>query len=221
MRRIFYILIAIAIYLVLSYLPGVNILTKPVGILCTFLHEFGHAFFAIISGGSVHSLAVNVDESGVTTTSGGSPGLITMGGYVGSAVFGNLMIRFSTEKMSGNILKILCILMLITAMFLYSNLITTGMLVVFALALYFLSGKRISPFILSFLGVASVVYIIQDFNVGPTSDLQAYEQEVGLFPAAVWMYIWLAIVLVMTGWNMINLFKVKKNDNHSVRFNKI
>lgn len=210
MKNIVYLLLAMALYLFLSYLPGLNIITFPIEILCTFLHEFGHAFFSLVSGGHVHSLCVNMDGSGVTTTSGGSQGLITMGGYVGSAVFGNIMLRMSTETRASVSLKALSGVMLLTSFFWFDNLVTTGALLIFSVGLFLLSKTKLCSFIMSFIGVACVVYIIQDFNVGPSSDLQAYESEVGLFPASVWMYIWLVIVIVMTGMNLLNLLKNRK-----------
>lgn len=210
MKNTYYVLLSVAVYVALCYFPAANIITFPIEMLCTFLHEFGHAFFSLISGGSVHSLCVNTDGSGVTSVSGGSPGLITMGGYVGSAVFGNIMLRMANDRASLS-LKILATLMILSSLFWFDNIITTFILVVFAVILLALSlwASKLCPFIISFLGVASVVYIIQDFNVGPTSDLQAYESEVGFFPAAIWMYIWLAIVVVMTGINFLSLFTKK------------
>ena len=201
-----------AIYLILWFTPMFRMIVFPITILCTFLHEFGHAFLAIVSGGHVHSLCVNMDGSGVTSMSGGSPGLETMGGYIGSALFGNIMIRLSYGKVASWTLKLIAICMFIAAFFWFSNIITTTALFVFALALFFLSRASISSYILAFLGVASVIYIIQDFNVGPTSDLRAYQSEVGIFPAGVWMYIWLAIVILLTGFNLLNLQK-KTHEN--------
>jgi len=211
MKQLLYLLSALAIYIVLCYTPGLRMIAFPIEMLCTFLHEFGHAFFSIISGGSVHSLCVNTDGSGVTTTSGGSQGLITIGGYVGSAVFGNMMLRLGTEKMAAISLKVLGALMLISSLFWFDNLTTTLILAVFAIGLLGVSFwlTKICPFILSFLGVACIVYIIQDFNVGPTSDLQAYESEVGIFAAGTWMYIWLIIAIGITGINLLYLLKKK------------
>lgn len=215
MKQKLYLILAIGLYLGLSYTPGLRLIAFPIEILCTFLHEFGHAFFAWISGGTVHSLCVNMDGSGVTTTSGGNSSLLTMGGYVGSALFGNLMIRFSKDTRASIILKILGAIMLIASFLWYDNMVTTSAMVIYAIVLFVLSfvlPREILSFFLTFLGVASVIYIIQDFNVGPTSDLQAYESEVGIFPASVWMYIWLGIVLVMTTINIISVFKIKEKE---------
>ena len=215
MNKTLYLLLSVAVYVLLSYTPGIKIITFPIEMLCTFLHEFGHAFFGIISGGSVNSLCVNPDGSGVTTISGGNGPLLTMGGYVGSAVFGNVMIRMGSESRASISLKVLAALMLISSIIWFDNMTTSFILAMFSMGLLAVSywGSKICPFIISFLGVASVVYIVQDFNVGPTSDLQSYESEVGFFPAAVWMYIWLAIVIVITGINLLSLLKIKQTNN--------
>lgn len=209
MKNIGYLLISIGAYVLILNTPGINIIAKPIEILCTFLHEFGHAFFSMLSGGTVHSLCVNMDGSGVTTTSGGSQGLCTMGGYVGSALFGNIMIYLAIKGHAGSVLKLLAFSMFISAFFWFDNITTTIALFIFAIGLLVMSFFPLKSFMLAFIGVASIIYIIQDFNVGPTSDLQAYESEVGIFPAGVWMYIWLGIVICMTGFNFINLLKNK------------
>lgn len=206
--RLLYLLISVAVYVVLCYVPGLNYVAKPVELLCTFLHEFGHAFFSLVTGGSVHSLCVNMDGSGVTCTSGGSEPLILMGGYVGSAAFGNAMIRLATGETTSSItLKVLSTAMIISSMWWFDNLITTGALLIFGVGLFLISNTKACSFVLSFLGVACVVYIVQDFNVGPSSDLKAYEGAVGVFSANTWMYVWLVIVVAISG---INLFSLKK-----------
>jgi len=57
-----------------------------------------------------------------------------------------------------------------------------------------------------FLGLASVLYIIQDFNVGPKSDLKAYEEVMIFIPAQIWMYIWLAVAVLLFAFNIRLLF---------------
>lgn len=198
------------LYVVMCHVPVLNLIAFPVEVLCTFLHELGHAIFALASGGRVHSMAVNMDGSGVTYTSGGYSGIITMGGYVGSAVFGNVMLRLATPTSSRMGLYTLGIVMLVSTLLWFDSILTVTVLMMFAASLFYFASTRISSLVMAFLGSACVVYIIQDFNVGPTSDLLAYEREVGLFPASVWMYVWLIIVIAMTAINLVNIFKSKR-----------
>ena len=87
------ILVMLGIYLGLTYYGGTygKLILYPIRMLVTFLHEFGHAFGAIITGGRVANLEIRPDGSGVCWTAGGSRAVILMGGYIGSAIFGNLL----------------------------------------------------------------------------------------------------------------------------------
>jgi len=210
-RYLFYLLLSVMIYMIIVYVPVIGLITLPIRLLCTFLHEFGHAFFAIITGGSVKSLAVNMDGSGVTGVVGGNKALLIMGGYIGSALFGNLILRLAGSRNPDIVQKVLAGLMFISALIWFDNFITTGILLAFSAALWYSANKKRSSYILGFLGVACVLYIIQDFNVGPSSDLQAYENEVGFFPARVWMYIWLLIVIATTALNLRALYNKRRS----------
>jgi len=51
-----------------------------------------------------------------------------------------------------------------------------------------------------------VLYIIQDFRVGPKSDLLMYEQTVGMFSSQIWMYLWLGVAASLFYWNLREIF---------------
>ncbi len=200
------------IYLILKFFGGTlgRTLLYPVTMLVTFLHEFGHAFFGLITGGSVESLAVHPDGSGVTTTRGGSPTLVIMGGYLGSAIFGNLLFYLGTRnsgRASQTTLVALAVSMIIAAIYWFDNIVTSGILVLFALVLIFIAFKtNWDRDVLLFLGLATVLYILQDFNGGPSSDLAQFEQRVGIFSAKIWMVVWLVIALLISTFNLRWIF---------------
>jgi len=190
----------------------------PINLLVTFLHEFGHALGAIITGGSV--LEINIDSSGAgfTRTRGGNLPIILIGGYLGSALFGNLLflIGAKSPRLSPFILGILGSSMIFTSIYWYNSMFTSGFLVVFSLALFLIIAKTSwSREILMFLGLASIIYIIQDFNVGPTSDLNKYAEEMVILPMKAWMYIWLSIVLILCYYNLKFVFLRKDSYNYA------
>ncbi len=208
----FHIILILAIYLGLQYFGGKagKIILYPIVLLVTFLHEFGHALGAILTGGTVLALQVSEDGSGFTKTMGGSRAIILTGGYIGSAILGNLLFYIGVKKPQAAkiTLYILASTMLVSSVFWFNSFFTTGMLIVFALALYFLANKTVfASEALMFLGLASIIYIVQDFNVGPSSDLQAYAELFVIIPATVWMYIWLTIVLVLCFFNFRMILK--------------
>ena len=80
---------------------------------------------------------------------------------------------------------------------------STILLLFYAVVLFFIAMRtNWDQNVAMFFGMTSVLYVIQDFQVGPGSDLMAYEQHIGIFPAQIWMYIWLIIVLVITWQNL-------------------
>ena len=213
---IYRILGVLGVYLALKYFGG-EIGAKilyPITLLVTFLHEFGHALGAIITGGSVDAVQINGDGSGFTVTRGGLRGVVLMGGYLGSAILGNLLfyIGAKKEKSSATALYVLAGLMLLTGFLFFNSLFTTGVLVAFAIVFYFIARKTsFSREVLMFIGLATIIYIIQDFNVGPRSDLEQYAKIFVIIPSFVWMYVWLGVALILSFFNLRMIFKESKS----------
>lgn len=205
----------IAVYIGLKYFGG-DIGAKilyPINLLVTFLHELGHALGALITGGKVLKLEVAADGSGVTHTAGGSRGVILMGGYIGSAILGNLLFYIGAkwQKASNVAITLLCATMVFSGFYWFSTMFSFGFSVAFAVALYLISKyTNMDREILMFLGLASILYIIQDFRVGPSSDLEKYAELMVIFPKTVWMYIWLGIALLLCFLNLRLIFKTEK-----------
>jgi hypothetical protein len=200
------------VYAVLKFMGGSfgALLLYPVTMLVTFLHEFGHALGAILTGGTVEGLQINPDGSGYTVTRGGSPGVVLMGGYLGSAILGNVLFRIGAKhhRLAQGTLLVMAIFMGLAGLVWFESFESTGILWLFALCLAYIALKtRLDQDVLMFLGLAAVLYIIQDFNVGPSSDLAMYEKVVGLFPAQIWMYIWLGLAALLFYWNIREVFR--------------
>jgi Peptidase M50B-like len=189
-------LVMVVIYGVLKFMGGTlgRQALYPVTLLVTFLHEFGHAIGALITGGKVVGIEINMDGSGKTTSIPGSLPIIMMGGYLGSAIFGNLLFYIGAKRSSWAqpTLVFLAGLMVFSAIVWRENMVSSGILIVFAAILFFIAHKTSwDKDVLMFLGLAAILYIIEDFNVGPSSDLAQFEAVVG-GSQTVWMYVWLA-----------------------------
>jgi len=208
------IIIITAIYFGLSTYGGLlgwQVL-YPIRLFVTFLHEFGHAAGALITGGAVEYIEIETNSAGVTSTFNGNRSVILMGGYIGSAIFGNLLFYIGArrEKWVRPTLVLVIAAMLITGFIWYNSLFTTAILCGFSALLFIVGFKtNFGREILMLLGLASIIYIIQDFNVGPSSDLAAFERELKYIPAKVWMYIWLGIALAILALNLKMLFSVR------------
>ena len=182
----------------------------PITLLVTFLHEFGHGIGAVITGGWVEEIQINKDGSGWTRSVGGSRAVTIMGGYLGSAIFGNLLfyVGAKAQRFVKPMLILLVISMLVTGLYWFNSLFTTGVLIGFSIVLGFIALKtNFGREVLMFIGLASIIYIIQDFNVGPRSDLKAYAEVMIILPAVAWMYIWLGIAVILFLFNLRLLFR--------------
>lgn len=204
---VFKILAVTIIYLLFRYMGGTlgMHLLYPITLLVTFLHEFGHGTAAVITGGSVQGLHIATDGSGLCTTLGGNTAAVLMGGYIGSAFFGNLLFYIGAKAPGIQRITIALLggLMAFVGIFWFQDWLTTTILIVFAAVLYFLATRHNLPgIILMFFGIASIIYIIEDFNTGPRSDLEKYASIVGVLPADIWMYVWLFAVVLMSVYNL-------------------
>lgn len=199
------------IYGLLKFMGGSfgHLALYPVTLLVTFLHEFGHALGALLTGGTVEGMQINPDGSGYTITRGGNQGVVLMGGYVGSAILGNLLFYIGARKrqIAQTALIVLAVFMALAGLVWFESFVSTGLLFGFALVLYFIAIKTDwEQDMLMFLGLAAVLYIIQDFNVGPKSDLAMYEQVVGFLPAKFWMFVWLGLAGFLFYLNLRRIF---------------
>ncbi len=182
----------------------------PLKLFVTFLHEFGHALGALITGGSVVNFDINSDGSGLTASAGGNRAIILMGGYIGSAILGNILfyIGAKKEKWAKPTISVVAILMVVVAFLWVRDVFAIGFLIAFSLGLIAIAKyTQWDRIVLMFLGLASILHIIQDFNVGPTSDLAAYAKIFKVIPANVWMYVWLVVVIILFAWNIRIILK--------------
>ena len=199
------------IYILLRFMGGSfgQIVLYPITLLVAFLHEFGHAFGAGITGGSILGVQINPDGSGLTTTQGGSTAVTLLGGYIGSAFFGNLLFYIGVKLPQYHRIALVFLggMMAFAGIFWFQSWTSTAILILYGVFLYFIARHAEWPgWALMFFGLSSILYIIQDFRFGPSSDLQHFESVVGFFPSTIWMYIWLIFVVLMFLYNLRFIF---------------
>lgn len=208
-KRLVSLIVSSIIYFVALHTEIGFFILLPIQLLVTYLHEVSHAVICLLSGGSVISLEVNLDGSGLTTTLGGNYPLTCMGGYIGSCILSNLLMKCSLDERLSRIASIvIAVSTLYVSISWYSNDLSSTILIGLSI-LFFIIARlhKIQSFLLQFISIASLIAIIQDFNVGPTSDLKEFAAQIPIFTETIWMYIWLLIVLIITAWNMKRIVK--------------
>lgn len=211
--------------LVLMQEPSLSFLLVPLELLDTTLHELGHAIFCIATGGTVHGLTIVSDgegHAGLTMTSGGIPFIFNQTGYLGTTLFGCLMIALGRSQAVargtliglGVLIGVACLVFISQTFFLSGRTgqaagsVAVG--VALAVALMFAGAKlsdRGAQILLLFLGVQIGINALTDIVwlsklslglVGQHSftDATNMAQLTG-FPAAFWSLLWGLLSLVM------------------------
>ncbi len=97
-RALTWLVAATALTVALSFIPYASVLTFPVRMFVTFVHESSHALAALITGGHVAGMSVSPDGSGLTYTSGGTQVLVNCAGYLGTTLFGAGLLLLSRKE---------------------------------------------------------------------------------------------------------------------------
>ncbi|CAN5162681.1 M50 family metallopeptidase [soil metagenome] len=211
--------------LVLMQESSVRYLLVPLELLDTTLHEMGHAIFCIATGGTVHGLTVVSDgdgHAGLTMTRGGIPFIFNQTGYLGTTLFGCIMIALGRSQAAarGTLIGLGVVIALGSVFFVTQTFFLEGRIgqaagsfvVAMALALVLIfAGYRFSDrwaqIVLLFLGVHIGINALTDIIwlsklslglVGAHSftDATNMAQLTG-FPAAFWSLLWGLLSLVM------------------------
>lgn len=170
----------------------------PVKLFVVLLHESSHAVAALLTGGSVSEISVNLELGGNCISKGGYVPLIACSGYIGSLISGVLMLYSSTHYSRG---KIIC--NVFAALFLLMILLMKsvwGILAASAFAMLMIVSPRFLPeFVhltfMAVLGTLISLYAIIDiredlFNSEYImTDAQLMAGITGI-PAAVWSIFW-------------------------------
>jgi Peptidase M50B-like len=93
--QLWLLLIATVVTVALWFIPYVNYLVYPIELFVTFIHESSHALVSFLTGGSVQSLTISSDTSGVVYSmpSGFFGQILTSSaGYLGATAFGVLLL---------------------------------------------------------------------------------------------------------------------------------
>jgi hypothetical protein len=220
-------LVATVITIALWFIPYADYLVYPIRLFVTFIHEGGHALAAVLTGGSVQSLTVSPDTSGlVKAYSGNSLAtlLFSSAGYLSATAYGVLLLalirwRVSPRKVlfgSGIFIALMTIVFGLLApvwhifsadvsfgslaFTLFSGALLTAGLV--AAARY--ANLKWANFFVGFLAVQCLLNAVFDlknlFIISTTTG--AHNDAMNMaqitgLPAFVWILIWIGISVLM------------------------
>ena len=179
-------------------------LLYPLRVFVVLLHELGHGLAAVLTGGSLERIAVNPDLSGVCWSRGGWRLVILPAGYLGSMLFGGLLLVAAARSRSDRTLAAALGLavLLLSALFVrtaFGLLFGLGFGAALVAAASWLPAAA-NDLLLKFLGLTSILYALIDIKedlIARTvygSDAYAMSRELFL-PPVFWGVLWIAVAL--------------------------
>ncbi len=205
MRRKLRFLAGFAVYFGALWLLWNTPVVYPLKIFVVLLHEMSHAIVAVATGGTLHRIVLNPHQGGATFTSGGNAFLTLSAGYLGSLLWGSLMVmaaqarRVRPQWVNGAIGGFVVIL---SALYVRSGFgILFGIL--FGMALIGVSQKLsagLNRSLLLTLGLTSSLYAILDIKSDildrpyMNSDAHMLAQLTGV-PTVVWGVLWIGLAI--------------------------
>ena len=205
--------LAAALCLGVSLTPWGPVLLYPFTLFTTWIHECGHAVMAVLVGGSVTSITIQPDTSGLTRSlvpaSRIAQGLVASAGYLSASIVGCLLMAATrVERRARPILLGIGAFMLLTVVMWMRNPFGTLVVLGWGIALLLLARKgsgRASLFLLSVLAIQVALNAVYDirilFLVNGRSDAETMAR-LFLAPAWLWASLWMIASVAMLAWTL-------------------
>lgn len=199
----------------------------PIKTFVVFLHELSHGLAALLTGGRVERLMLVGEEGGLAYTRGGNQILIASAGYVGSALWGALLMRLAWQRDNVRRYAIhgIAAIFMLTVLLYVRDLYTLGMVALFV-GVLFLLGRfgdgRVHMAVLWMLGSFSALYAVVDIGTdilvqGPFAGIgwlgggTAFTNDaiilasITWIPAFIWGLIWCIMSIAIYAVNVYSL----------------
>ncbi len=190
-------LLAVAAYLLWS-----TPVVWPLKIFVVFLHELSHGLAALVTGGSIQRIELSPAEGGLCVTAGGSRFLVLSAGYLGSLLWGALLLVAAVRSRRDRTMVAAIGLVVLAVTLLWVRTLFGFVWGLLAGAALLLVARYLpdaaSDLVLKTLGVVSVLYAVWDIGSDtlarsvPSSDASALARLTGI-PGVVWGVLWVAL----------------------------
>ena len=178
----------------------------PLKLLVVFFHELSHGLTALATGGRIVEIRLMANEGGLCITAGGSRFLTLSAGYIGSLVFGGLILlaaaRSGRDRMLSAALGV--IVLLVTLLWVRPVLGFGFLFAVAAGAALIAAGmylpSRANDLLNKTVGLTSCLYAVMDIKSdildrpNAVTDATMLAHLTGI-PAFAWGVLWICIAL--------------------------
>ncbi len=184
-----------------------TLLVYPIKVLVVFFHELSHGIAAVLTGGEIVKIEVVKEVGGRCLTRGGSRFVTLSAGYLGSLIWGGLILLLAARTRLDRGVSLVLGLTLVLMVLLYVRPFVSfgfGFGVAAGLALaaagYVLS-EDVNDFVLRWIGLTSCIYAILDIKSDVLdrpqlrSDAAMLSEITGLSTQA-WGVSWIVIAVI-------------------------
>lgn len=189
----------------------------PLKIFVVMLHEISHGIASVATGGTIERIVLDPAEGGACYCGGGNAFLTLSAGYLGSLVWGVVLLAATDAKRISNRVLIFVVGALVVA--LTALYVRNGFGLLFGLAfgtVLMIAGRKlgagVSRVILTALGLTSCLYAILDIK-SDVLDRPHLESDAAMLaeltgvPTMTWGVIWIAVGVMVSALAFRKAFK--------------
>ncbi|MDO6427856.1 M50 family metallopeptidase [Thalassotalea sp. 1_MG-2023] len=196
----------IFVFLIAFFVVEIPFISIPLKWFESYFHELSHGLAALITGGSIVSIQLNLDGSGLCTTQGGSRLLISFMGYAGASLFGFGLVKVSTmhQTLMKVFIGVLSVVIAISLLLWAKNLLTVVIILflwIFVTLKLFYFKKVYLPFLFQLTGatvvlnsIKSPLYLFDGRSLGDGAALA----QLTFIPEFIWVVIWSVLGMMTT-----------------------
>ena len=181
----------------------------PLKIFVVFMHEVSHGLAAIATGGRILEIQINPQQGGHALTQGGSRFWTLTAGYLGSLLWGGIILLLAARTRFDKAISILIGFGMVAisigfgeSTFTYLFGIGFGVALI---AIGFYLPEAVNDWVLRIIGVTSCLYAILDIKSDVLdrsslrSDARMLSEETGI-ATEIWGVLWILIAIALTIW---------------------
>jgi hypothetical protein len=199
-----------AVYFAVLWFLWNTPIVYPLKIFVVLLHEISHGLMVVLTGGSIESIRITANQGGLCQCPGGSRFLVLSAGYLGSLLWGALILtaarwRGRMPQIASGVIG--AAVVVVTLLYVRNAF---GLLFGAAFGAALIVAARQLPAqgnaaLLTALGLTSCLYAILDIKSDVLdrpeilSDARMLADYTGL-PTMFWGILWILIALAFSGW---------------------
>ena len=178
----------------------------PLKIIVVFLHELSHGLAAVLTGGSIEQITISPEQGGQALTRGGSRFATLTAGYLGSLLFGMVLLFAALRSTADRaVVASLGLLLLVVSALYLRDLFALAFCVGLAVLLLAMArwlDHRANDLVLRVIGLTSMVYV--PFDIFSDTIARSHLQSDAWMMAnefggatVLWGAIWLVLSLLV------------------------